>query len=72
MIGELQTTIGHRVRAERRKTGLSQEKYGELLGYHRTYIGIIERGERNLTIQTVEDLAERLEVDVYDLLKPPR
>lgn len=72
MIGDLQMTVGRHVRAKRKETRLSQEKYGELLGYHRTYIGIIERGERNLTLQTVEDLAERLDVDVYDLLKPPR
>ena len=55
------------MRAER---GLSQEALAEALGVHRTYLGAVERGERNLTLRTVERLADRLAVDVRDLLDP--
>jgi transcriptional regulator with XRE-family HTH domain len=42
------------------------------LGVHRTYMGGVERGERNLTLKSVERIAERLDIDPLDLLKPPR
>ncbi len=71
VIGDLQRTIGDRVRAHRAGLGISQEKFAEQLGYHRNYIGGIERGERNLTLKSVEALAERLSVAPLDLLKSP-
>ncbi len=55
------------MRAER---GLSQEALADALGVHRTYLGAVERGERNLTLRTVERLADRLDVPVRDLLEP--
>lgn len=69
MAGELQKTLGRRVRTEREKLGLSQEKLAERLGYHRTYLGALERGERNLTLTSLEALAERLGIDPLDLLR---
>jgi transcriptional regulator with XRE-family HTH domain len=53
--------------------GYSQEAFADLLGYHRTYIGGVERGERNLTLRTVERLATVLDVDPLDLftVTPP-
>jgi transcriptional regulator with XRE-family HTH domain len=53
--------------------GYSQEAFADLLGYHRTYIGGVERGERNLTLRTVERLAAVLDVDPLDLftVTPP-
>ena len=69
MAGELQKTLGRRVRAERESLGLSQEKLAERLGYHRTYLGALERGERNLTLTSLEALAERLGIDPLDLLR---
>lgn len=49
--------------------GVSQERLAEQLGYHRTYVGSVERGERNLTLSSLEQLAERLGVEPIDLLR---
>jgi transcriptional regulator with XRE-family HTH domain len=48
--------------------GYSQEKLAELSGFHRTYIGSIERRERNVTLSTLETLAKTLDVTVVELL----
>lgn len=56
------------LRRYRQLRGLSQEAFAEFLQVHRTYMGSVERGERNLTLQTVERLAQQLEVDPIDLL----
>lgn len=68
MEGELQRRLGLGLRALRMSTGLSQEAFADLLGIHRTYIGGLERGERNVTLQTVERIAERLRVAPLALL----
>jgi transcriptional regulator with XRE-family HTH domain len=47
---------------------LSQEQFAELCGLHRTYVGAIERGERNVTISTLEVIAKALNVSVPELL----
>ncbi|QZN86532.1 helix-turn-helix transcriptional regulator [Cellulomonas sp. C5510] len=70
MEGELQRVVGEQVRRVRAERGLSQEALADALGVHRTYLGAVERGERNLTLRTVERLADRLAVDVRDLLEP--
>ena len=49
--------------------GLSQEDFAEVVGVHRTYMGALERGERNLTLQSLESIAEVIGVDPVDLLK---
>lgn len=66
--GDLQHLLGRRLREIRIARDLSQEKLAEKLGYHRTYVGSIERGERNLSLQSLEELAELLGVKVLDLL----
>jgi transcriptional regulator with XRE-family HTH domain len=48
--GDLQRAVGQNLRAYRQAKGLSQEAFAEVLGVHRTYMGGIERGERNLTL----------------------
>ena len=68
MEGELQKTVGRNLRAYRSERGLSQEAFADVLGVHRTYMGGIERGERNLTLKSVERIAERLGVDPLVLL----
>ncbi len=68
MEGDLQRRVGQRLRDYRAEHGLSQEQLAEHVGVHRTYLGGLERGERNLTLRSVERLAERLGVDVMRLL----
>ena len=57
----------------RTERGYSQEAFADLLGYHRTYIGGVERDERNVTLKTLERLADALGVDPLDLfaVTPP-
>ena len=71
--GDLQRRVGANLRRLRVERGYSQEAFADLLGYHRTYIGGVERGERNLTLRTVERLATALAVDPLDLftVTPP-
>ncbi len=69
MEGELQRVLGRNVRRYREARGLSQEAFADLLGYHRTYMGGLERGERNLTLQSVEKLARQIEMDPLELLR---
>jgi transcriptional regulator with XRE-family HTH domain len=70
MGGELQKRVGRAVRRIRRGRGLSQEQLGDQIGMHRTYVGGVERGERNLSLGTVEEIAARLDVEPDELLRP--
>ena len=60
--------FGSRIRAERTKRGLSQERLAELAKVHRTYIGMIERGEKNITLINIEKIAKALATTPKDLL----
>jgi transcriptional regulator with XRE-family HTH domain len=68
--GDLQQTVGNNLRAYRQERGLSQEAFADVLGVHRTYMGGVERGERNLTLRSIERLAARIDVDPLVLLTP--
>jgi len=68
MEGDLQRTVGRNLRAHREQRGYSQEAFAQLLGVHRTYLGGLERGERNLTLKSLERIAASLDVDPLDLL----
>ena len=59
--------FGERVRQRRCQLGLSQEELAEKSGFHRTYIGTVERGERNPALRNVIRLAEALSVDTGSL-----
>jgi transcriptional regulator with XRE-family HTH domain len=67
--GDLQRALGRNLRAYRRARGLSQEAFADVLGFHRTYVGGLERGERNLSLKGLERVAERIEVDPRALLE---
>lgn len=68
MEGDLQKTLGRNLRSVRQDRRLSQEALADLLNVHRTYIGGVERGERNLSLQSVERIADALEVEPLSLL----
>jgi transcriptional regulator with XRE-family HTH domain len=61
-------TFGRRVRERRLAAGLSQEALGDRSGIHRTYVGGVERGERNLALANILRLAAALAVDPGDLV----
>jgi len=69
--GALQIVVGRNIRRLRRERGLSQEDLADEIGVHRTYMGGVERGERNLTLRSLERLAERLGVSPLSLLANP-
>ena len=56
------------LRATRKERGISQEELAAMAGLHRTYVGAIERGERNVSIDNIERLAAALGFDVVELL----
>jgi transcriptional regulator with XRE-family HTH domain len=58
-----------RLRQIRQAKGLSQEALAGLAGLHRTYVGSVERSERNVSIDNMARLAQALEVDISELLK---
>jgi len=60
--------FGKKVRDERLKQGLSQERLGELAKVHRTYIGMIERAEKNITLINMEKIAKAFGKKVNDLV----
>lgn len=61
--------FGERVREERLKRGLSQEDLAFRADLHRTYIGMIERAEKNITLINIEKIANALEVNIKELLE---
>ena len=62
--------FGDRLRAVRTRKKLSHERLAEIAGLHRTctYVSLIERGERNITLTTIEKLAKALGVELPDLM----
>ena len=62
-------TFGSRVRERRTELGLSQEALADRAGLHWTYVGSVERGQRNVALQNILKLAAALEVDSGTLLR---
>lgn len=61
--------FGNKVRTERHKQNMSQEEFSDLVGVHRTYIGMIERGEKNITLENIQKISKALNLKIEDLLK---
>ncbi|SPX87816.1 putative transcriptional regulator [Mycobacteroides abscessus] len=71
MEGQLQKIVGRNLRRYRKERDLSQEAFADYVGVHRTYMGSVERGERNLTLQSLERMADFLKIDPRELLTEP-
>lgn len=67
--GPLNRTLGENLRLFRHARGRSQQEFAHDLGYDRTYLGAVERGERNLTLDTVSKMAEQLGIHPLELLQ---
>ncbi|WP_339285718.1 helix-turn-helix domain-containing protein [Paenibacillus sp. FSL R5-0486] len=64
---EILNLVGARIKVLRKEKGLSQEALGEKGGFHFTYIGQVERGEKNISLVNLGKIAEALEVNVSQL-----
>ena len=60
--------FGRKIRFERERRELSQEKLAELAGVHRTYVGMIERGEKNITLLNIEKFASALDLSLKQIM----
>jgi transcriptional regulator with XRE-family HTH domain len=62
--------FGVRLRRAREEMGISQELLAEKAGLHRTYIGQVERGERNISVESMERLADSVGLQLWEMLRP--
>lgn len=68
-MSDIAKVLGQRIRNYRTNRGLSQEKLAELSGCHPTYIGQIERGEKNATIESIEKISAALNISLSKLFE---
>jgi transcriptional regulator with XRE-family HTH domain len=61
--------FGEIIRKKRLEKNLSQEDFAELVGVHRTYIGMLERAEKNITLLNIEKIANALNISIAELMK---
>jgi len=66
---EVLIKFGKKVRGERDKLGFSQEELASRAGVHRTYIGMIERAEKNITLENIEKVAKALNLKLSDFFR---
>lgn len=66
---EILIKFGQKVREERQKLNLSQEELADKAGVHRTYIGMIERAEKNITLENIEKIAKALGKSIASLFE---
>lgn len=66
---DISILFGMRVRQLRMERKFSQEKLAELSGLHRTYIGAVERGEKNITIRNAKKIAVALSITLSELIR---
>jgi transcriptional regulator with XRE-family HTH domain len=66
---EIQRRLGARIRKRRKDRDLSQEAFADMCGLHRSYMGAVERGEKNLTLATLRTIAQTLGTTISTLLR---
>ena len=66
---EVLIKFGKKVRDERAKLALSQEELAARASVHRTYIGMIERAEKNITLENIEKIARALKISIADFFQ---
>lgn len=66
---EILIAFGRNVRDYRKSCNLSQEELAEKASLHRTYIGMVERAEKNITLLNIDKIAKALNVEITELLK---
>jgi transcriptional regulator with XRE-family HTH domain len=67
---ELRKTLANNLRRYRANLGLSQDGLAHDAGLHRTFVGAVERAERNISLDNVEKLATALGIEAFELLRP--
>jgi len=68
-MSDLAKTVGQRIRNYRTQLGLSQEKLAEFAGCHPTYIGQLERGEKNATLESIDKVSSSLNISLSKLFE---
>jgi transcriptional regulator with XRE-family HTH domain len=66
---DIRVRFGKAIRKRRRKLGVSQEAFADICGLDRTYIGGIERGERNVALINIERIAKALRISLSELFR---
>ena len=66
---EVLIKFGKKVRRERSNLGISQEELASRAGVHRTYIGMIERAEKNITLENIDKVAKALNLKLADFFR---
>ena len=64
--------LAQNLKSKRKALQLTQEEFAELCGLHRTYIGAIERAERNITLSTLESIASAVRMQPHTLIRPKK
>lgn len=66
---EVHKRLGKRIAMLRRKKGLSQEGFAHECGFHRSYMGAVERGEKNITLAMLDRIATTLRISLSELFR---
>lgn len=67
---DLRDVLAENIRIHRQENGVSQDEFAAQCGVHRTYVGSVERSERNVTLATLELFAKAMRCSVLELLSP--
>ena len=66
---DIRVRFGKAVRKRRQKLGVSQEEFADMCGLDRTYVGGVERGERNVSVLNIEKIAKALRISLSELFR---